>query len=83
MELSDSHSMNTAVAHTPSLTEWKLQAKWLFYFDKIKNLGGLFIYDTTGISALPMLFFGAGDAGRKEAPAMGVPLAHVPVVQDA
>jgi len=53
------------------------QQKWLFYFDKIKTLGGLFIYDTTGVSALPILLFGPGDRGAARGAAFP-PLTRVP-----
>mmetsp|Transcript_34477 Transcript_34477/g.55926 ORF Transcript_34477/g.55926 Transcript_34477/m.55926 type:complete len:354 (-) Transcript_34477:32-1093(-) len=34
--------------------------RWAVYFEKVKTEGGVFIYDTTEVSPLPLLIFGGG-----------------------
>ena len=40
--------------------EWSVQ-RWVTYFDKQRTQGGLFVYDTTVVSSMAIMMFGAGD----------------------
>ena len=35
--------------------------RWLMYHDKVRTVGGLFVYDSSTMPPLPMLLFGGGD----------------------
>lgn len=35
--------------------------RWMVYFEKVRSVGGLFLFDTSCVSPLPLLLFGAGD----------------------
>ena len=39
---------------------WSTQ-RWITYFDKQRTQGGLFVYDTTVVSSMSIMVFGAGD----------------------
>ena len=40
--------------------------RWLIYYDKQRTVGGIFVYDTTEISPLPILLFGGVSDGKED-----------------
>ena len=40
--------------------------RWLTYFDKQRTQGGLFVYDTTVVSSVALMVFGAGDVAGSD-----------------
>ncbi|CAM9614623.1 unnamed protein product [Pylaiella littoralis] len=80
--LSADHS--TLNPHPSSVTSEgnPFNRRWAYYHEMCRTPGGLFIYDLTEASALPLLLFGAGDprAGRAPGALMSklVTGAHIP-----